>query len=166
MEFGVVPKHFLQSEKLLSTISYKGGNLVEDSSLKRFGVSMESSLLQKFDCLVAQKGYANRSEAVRDLVRDALVQQSWDMDSQIVAGSILLFYNHHQRNLLNELAIIQHEMHENILVTTHFHLDKDNCLELIIVKGKAKDIQVLSNKMTTLKGVDYGKFIVAPVEKL
>ncbi len=139
---------------------------MEDSVLKRFGVSMENSLLQKFDGLVKQKGYVNRSEAVRDLVRDALVQQSWEMEDQIVAGSILLFYSHHQRNLLNELALIQHDMHENILATTHFHLDKDNCLELIIVKGKAKDIQHLSNNMMTLKGVDYGKFIVAPVEKV
>lgn len=127
---------------------------------------MENSLLQKFDGLVTQKGYSNRSEAVRDLVRDALVQQSWEMEDQIVAGSILLFYNHHQRNLLNELAIIQHDVHETILATTHFHLDKDNCLELIIVRGRAKDIRQLSDKMTTLKGVDYGKFIVAPVEKM
>ncbi|MGG3280272.1 nickel-responsive transcriptional regulator NikR [Paenibacillus solani] len=139
---------------------------MEDSSLKRFGVSMEGHLLRKFDHLVTQKGYANRSEAVRDLVRDALVQQSWELEEQIVAGSILLFYNHHQRNLLEELTTIQHDMHDNILATTHFHLDKASCLELIIVKGKAKDIKLLSNKMTSLKGVEYGKFIVAPVEHM
>lgn len=139
---------------------------MDDSSLKRFGVSMEGHLLRKFDYLVTQKGYTNRSEAVRDLVRDALIQQSWEMEDQTVAGSILLFYNHHQRNLLEELTNIQHDMHDNILATTHFHLDKSSCLELIIVKGKARDIKVLSNKMTSLKGVEYGKFIVAPVEQV
>lgn len=139
---------------------------MEDSSLKRFGVSMEGHLLRKFDHLVIQKGYANRSEAVRDLVRDALVQQSWEKEDQIVAGSIVLFYNHQQRNLLEELTKIQHDMHDNILATTHFHLDHSSCLELIIVKGKAKEIQLLSNKMTILKGVEYGKFTVAPVEQV
>ncbi|MBU8880689.1 nickel-responsive transcriptional regulator NikR [Bacillus sp. FJAT-29790] len=139
---------------------------MEDSTLKRFGVSMEGHLLRKFDHLVKQRGYENRSEAVRDLVRDALIQQSWEEDEQIVAGSILLFYNHHQRNLLDELTKIQHDMHDNILATTHFHLDHASCLELIIVKGKARAIQQLSNKMTSLKGVEYGKFTVAPVEQV
>jgi CopG family nickel-responsive transcriptional regulator len=137
---------------------------VEDSSLKRFGVSMEGHLLRKFDRLVMQKGYVNRSEAVRDLVRDALVQQSWEKEDQTVAGSIVLFYNHHQKNLLDELTKIQHDRHDNILATTHFHLDHSSCLELIIVKGKAKEIRLLSNKLTSLKGVEYGKFTVAPVE--
>lgn len=142
----------------------KGGFSVQDSSLKRFGVSMEGTLLRKFDDLVKDKGYENRSEAVRDLVRDALIQQSWEDNEEIVAGSILLFYNHHQRNLLEEMTNIQHSMHDLILATTHFHLDHHNCLELIIVKGKVKDIRQLSNKLTSLKGVEYGKFTVAPVE--
>lgn len=127
---------------------------------------MEGQLLRKFDRFVNLKGYENRSEAVRDLVRDALIQQSWEEEEQIVAGTILLFYNHHQRNLLNELTKIQHSMHHNIMSTTHFHLDHSSCLELIIVKGKARDIQELSNSMTSLKGVDYGKFTVAPVEQV
>lgn len=125
---------------------------------------MEGHLLRKFDRLVMQKGYVNRSEAVRDLVRDALVQQSWEKEDQTVAGSIVLFYNHHQKNLLDELTKIQHDRHDNILATTHFHLDHSSCLELIIVKGKAKEIRLLSNKLTSLKGVEYGKFTVAPVE--
>ncbi len=134
--------------------------------LKRFGISMEGHLLRKFDNMVKQKGYENRSEAFRDLVRDALIQHSWEKDDQIVAGSILLFYDHHKRNLLEELTKAQHEMHDNIMSTTHFHLDHNNCLELIIVKGKAKDIQQLSNKLTSLKGVQYGKFTVAPIENI
>src|SRR3954464_15621361 len=139
---------------------------MQDPTLKRFGVSMEGNLLRKFDLLVKQMGYENRSEAVRDLVRDALIQQSWEDNEQNVAGSILLFYNHHQRNLLEELTNIQHSVHDLIIATTHFHLDHESCLELIVVKGKVKDIQQLNHKLTSLKGVDYGKFTVAPVEQI
>ena len=139
---------------------------MQDSTLKRFGVSMEDSLLRKFDLLVKQMGYENRSEAVRDLIRDALIQASWEDSEQSVAGTILLFYNHHQRNLLEELTNIQHSVHDLIIATTHFHLDHESCLELIVVKGKVKDIQQLSNKLTSLKGVTYGKFTVAPVERV
>ena len=144
----------------------KGGLSMQDSSLKRFGISMEGNLLRKFDHLVKLKGYENRSEAVRDLVREAIVQQSYEDSEQIIAGSILLFYNHHQRNLLEEMTNIQHDMHDLILATTHFHLDHDSCLELIVVKGKVKDVQKLSHKLTSLKGVGYGNFTVAPVEQV
>ena len=139
---------------------------MQDSILKRFGVSMEGQLLQKFDHLVKQRGYENRSEAVRDLVRDALIQQLWEGKEQIVAGSILLFYNHHQRNLIEEMTNIQHSVHDLIIATTHFHLDHDSCLEMIVVKGKVKEIQQLSHKLTSLKGVAYGKFTVAPVDQV
>lgn len=127
---------------------------------------MEGHLLRKFDLLVKQRGYENRSEAVRDLVRDALVQQTLEESEQPVAGSILLFYNHHQRNLLEELTNLQHHVHDLIIATTHFHLDHESCLELIVVKGKARDIQQLSHKLISLKGVAYGKFTVAPVEQV
>ncbi len=134
------------------------------SSLKRFSVSMESDLLNKFDHLVTIRGYENRSEAVRDLVREAILEHSYDDDEQMIAGSILLFYDHHQRNLLEEMTEIQHGKHHLILATTHFHLDHGNCLELIVVQGKVKDVRELSYKLTSLKGVNYGKFTVAPVE--
>lgn len=127
---------------------------------------MEGALLRKFDDLVTIQGYENRSEAVRDLVREAIVQQSYEDSDQIIAGSILLFYNHHHRNLHEEMTTIQHNMHDLILATTHFHLDHDSCLELIVVKGKVKDVQELSNKLTSLKGVGYGNFTVAPVEQV
>ncbi|AOV06937.1 nickel-responsive transcriptional regulator NikR [Sporosarcina ureilytica] len=139
---------------------------MEDSTLKRFGVSMEGSLLRKFDQLVTQKGYSNRSEAVRDLVREAIFEQSSEEDDQLIAGTILLFYNHHQRNLLEEMTTVQHEMHDLIMATTHFHLNHDSCIELIVVQGKASDVRKLSNKLTSLIGVEYGKLTVAPVEKL
>lgn len=139
---------------------------MDDSSLKRFSVSMEGNLLRKFDQLVTQKGYPNRSEAVRDLVREAILHQSWEEDDEIIAGSILLFYDHHQRNLIEEMTEIQHEAHDAILSTTHFHLTHESCLELIVVKGKVQEIRALSNKLTSLKGVSYGDFTVAPVAKI
>lgn len=136
---------------------------MKDSTLSRFGVSMDEKLLAEFDELVTNKGYANRSEAVRDLVREALIVETWQDPEQFVAGSILLFYDHDQKGLLEQLTAIQHDFHHEILATTHFHLDEHNCLELIIVKGKSGCLQTLSNQMVTLKGVKYGKFTVAPV---
>lgn len=133
------------------------------SSLKRFSVSMEGDLLRNFDHLVTLRGYENRSEAVRDLVREAIVKQSYNDNEQIIAGSILLFYNHEQRNLLEEMTEVQHDKHHLILATTHFHLDHGSCLELIVVKGKVREIQQLSHQLTSLRGVSYGKFTVAPV---
>lgn len=124
---------------------------------------MESHLLEKFDQYIQEKGYENRSEALRDLIRDALIQSFWEDDDQIVAGTILLFYNHHQRNLLEEITSLQHEMFEYVLSTTHFHLDHDNCLEIIVVKGKTSILRQFTYKLMSLKGVKYTKFTVAPV---
>ncbi|KXH87108.1 nickel-responsive transcriptional regulator NikR [Sporosarcina sp. HYO08] len=139
---------------------------MEDSTLKRFGVSMEGSLLRKFDHLVQQQGYENRSEAVRDLVREAILHQTWEDGDQEIAGSIILFYDHHQRNLLDEMTVIQHDVHHLILATMHFHVNHDSCLEIIVVRGKAKEVQALSHQLTSLKGVTYGNFTVAPVEQI
>lgn len=144
----------------------KGDLILSEQHLTRFGVSMDRELLNKFDKLIETKGYKNRSEAVRDLVRDALVKQTWEDDNQFVAGSILIFYDHHQRNLIEEITEIQHDYHDQILGTTHFHIDKHNCLELIIIRGKAKDLQLLSDQLISLKGVNYGKFTVSPIENL
>jgi len=134
------------------------------STLKRFGVSMDEKLLKEFDQMISSKGYENRSEAVRDMVRDALVKQSWKDDEQYVAGSILLFYDHHHTDVLQELINIQHDMHHAIMATTHFHLDHHNCLELIVVKGKSGELRKFSDQLISIKGVKYGKFTVAPVE--
>lgn len=136
---------------------------MKDSTLSRFGVSMDEKLLTEFDKLVADKGYSNRSEAVRDLIREALIVEAWKDPEQYVAGSILLFYDHDQKGLLELLTEIQHDFHHEILATTHFHLDEHNCLELIIVKGKAGRLQKLSDQLVSMKGVKYGKFTVAPV---
>ncbi len=134
-----------------------------NNKLTRFGVSMDEKLLQNFDQIIEEKGYQNRSEAVRDLVRDAILQHNCTNDKEIVAGAILLFYNHHQNQLVNEMLDIQHDYHANILATTHLHIDHHNCLELIAVKGHASDLRILSNRLITLKGVFYGKLTVSPL---
>lgn len=124
---------------------------------------MDERLLENFDKIIEEKGYSNRSEAVRDLIRDAILQHNWTNNSEIVAGAILLFYNHHQNKLVNEMMGIQHEYHENILAATHLHIDHHNCLEIIIVKGLAADLRTLSDKLITLKGVFYGKLTISPL---
>lgn len=134
------------------------------TELTRFGISMDKQLLQQFDSLIKKQHYRNRSEAIRDLVRDAIVRQSWEEDEQVVAGSILLFYNHHHPDVPLELTTIQHDLHNEVLATTHFHIDHDHCLEIIVVKGKAVDLRRLSDRLISLKGVKYGKFTVAPVK--
>lgn len=123
---------------------------------------MDEKLLLEFDKLIKDKGYENRSEAVRDLVRRNLVEEAWENEEEIVAGSILLFYDHHQRDLLQELTSVQHGKHDLIMATTHFHLDEAYCLELIVVKGTAKDLKKLSDQMICLRGVKFGKLTISP----
>jgi len=111
-----------------------------------------------------KKNYKNRSEAVRDLVRDALVTHQQENDEYIVAGCLLIFYDHHQRNLLAELTTVQHGFHDLILATTHFHIDHHNCLEMIVVKGNATQLRDLRDQIISIKGVKYGKLTVSPIE--
>lgn len=138
------------------------GSQLSSSQLKRFGVSMSEELLKEFDAYIEEKGFDNRSDAVRKLVRSTLANHSWTKDDQIVAGSILLFYDHHERNLVNELLDIQHNYHNEILATNHFHINHDSCLEVIIVKGKASALRQLNNALSSLKGVKYSKLSVSP----
>ncbi len=136
-----------------------------DTKLTRFGVSMEENLLKQFDDMIISKGYPSRSEAVRDFIRDSLLQEKWTLGDEMVAGTILLFYDHHSTNLVNEMMNIQHDYHEMVLTSTHIHVDHNNCLELIVVKGKSKLLKELSDKLIPLKGVFYGKLTVAPIAK-
>lgn len=136
---------------------------MHDKKLTRFGVSMDEGLLKDFDQIAAEKGYQNRSEAVRDLVRDAILQHQYSSDTVIVAGAILLFYNHHHSKLIAEMIGIQHDYHDNILATTHLHIDHHNCLEVIVVKGNANELRGLSDKLISLKGVHYGKLTISPL---
>ncbi len=126
------------------------------SELVRFGVAVDEELLKKFDMLTVERGYANRSEALRDLMRDALVQQQWQKDEEVV-GVVTLLYDHHTRNLEAQLTDVQHEYHGQILSTMHIHLDHDNCLEVIAVHGTGRQIEELATKLIGMKGVRHGK---------
>ncbi|MDD5116829.1 MAG: nickel-responsive transcriptional regulator NikR [Candidatus Omnitrophica bacterium] len=124
-------------------------------ALIRFGVSIEKGLLQKFDALIRNKKYTNRSEAFRDLIRQELIREQWQ-GGRMIAGAITLIYNHHKRELVNKLMDIQHDFGEIIISSQHIHLDHDNCLELIAVKGSPGQAQKLSDSLRSVKGVKHG----------
>ncbi len=129
------------------------------SNAIRFGVSMDQSLLKVFDELIAKIGYTNRSEAIRDLIRERLVQQEWQATDQETVGTITLVYSHEVHELTETLTALQHRYHKQIISTMHIHLDKHNCLEVVIVRGKGKVIRKIADKLQSTKGVKHGKLI-------
>jgi CopG family nickel-responsive transcriptional regulator len=130
------------------------------SELARIGVAIDSLLLAKFDVLIEERGYANRSEAFRDMIREALVLKSWSTPEADVVGTVTLVYDHHVRMLNEKLTDMQHDHHKNILSTMHVHLDHDNCLEVLVVKGKAKNVQKIADALISTKGVKHGRLIL------
>ena len=127
--------------------------------LRRIGVSLEDDLLEKFDTLIARRGYTNRSEAIRDLIREQLVQKEWSQAKRLGMGVIMIVYDHHTLDLSRRLTEIQHEHFANVVSTLHLHLDHDNCLEISVLKGKTREIQKLGEALISVKGVKYGKLI-------
>jgi len=130
----------------------------------RFGVSMDEELLARFDVEVVRQGYANRSEAIRDLIRERLVREEWHAGEEVV-GVITLVYDHHVRNLEARITDIQHGHHHRVISTMHIHLDHDNCLEIIAVKGKGAEIAELASKLIGLKGVRHGRLTATTTGK-
>jgi len=130
------------------------------SDLSRIGVAIDSDLLNKFDELIEQRGYTNRSEAFRDLIRDELVEKSWESPDANVVGTVTLVYDHHVRMLNEKLTDLQHDHHQSILSTLHVHLDHDNCLEVIVVRGKAAEVQKIADALTSTKGVKHGRLTI------
>jgi CopG family nickel-responsive transcriptional regulator len=122
------------------------------SELVRFGVSLEKALLDRFDVLIREKQYTNRSEALRDLIRRELVQKEWQGGSD-VAGAITLIYDHHKRDVMSRVTDTQHEFQEVIISTQHIHLDHHNCLEIVAARGKAEEVQKLADALRSIKGV-------------
>jgi CopG family nickel-responsive transcriptional regulator len=122
----------------------------------RFGVSLPDQLIKRFDRLIRRKKYPNRSEAIRDLIRKELVTEEIENDGEVV-GVLTLLYNHHQRELQDHLGQLQHAQHERILSTTHVHLDHDNCLEVVLLKGQAKQIKQMADELIALKGIKQGQ---------
>ncbi|MCF7794124.1 MAG: nickel-responsive transcriptional regulator NikR [Candidatus Cloacimonetes bacterium] len=130
------------------------------SDLVRFGVSLNSELLKKFDEHIKQHSYTNRSNAIADIIRDKLIEDEWT-SNEIVTGVITMVFDHHQRELTNNLTNIQHDHHELIISSQHIHLDHDNCFEIIVVKGRANELTVLCNKLKAAKGVKHAKLSLA-----
>ena len=122
--------------------------------LVRFGVSLDKNLLEKFDRLIEKKNYTNRSEAFRDLIRQELIKKEWEADEE-VAGTITIIYDHHQRELATKLMDIQHDHGKNIISTQHIHLDHHNCMEIIAVRGSAKEAQKLADMLKAVRGVKH-----------
>ncbi|MBU2471355.1 MAG: nickel-responsive transcriptional regulator NikR [Bacteroidetes bacterium] len=134
-------------------------------TLKRFGISIEEDLLDKFDKLIASKGYENRSEAFRDIARDLLVKQKWSDPNAEAVGTITIIYDHHKREISDKLTEFQHHHHVNILSAMHIHLDEKFCLEVIALRGKVKDIQHIADHIIGTKGVKHGKLTATTIEE-
>ena len=130
------------------------------SSLSRFSVSLDSTLLERFDERVKGQGYPTRSKAVADLIRESLVQGEWKRGED-VAAAIVLVYDHHKRDLSNRLTHVQHDYHHLIVSSQHVHLDHNNCLEVVIVRGHTSDVEALAHKLKTTKGVKYASLAAA-----
>jgi CopG family nickel-responsive transcriptional regulator len=127
------------------------------ADLSRIGVAIDADLLGQFDRLIGSRGYGSRSEAFRDLIRDALITQAAESDETLVVGTITLVYDHHQRMLSDRLTAIQHAQHHAMLSTLHVHLDHDNCLEVIVVRGPAGQVRHVADALISMKGVTHGR---------
>lgn len=129
------------------------------AQLSRTGVSLDDALLKEFDRLIAKRGYANRSEAFRDLIREALLEETVESNKPVV-GTLTLVYDHHVPHLAQKLTEVQHVAGAMILAATHVHLDHHYCLEVIIMKGRGKDLQNIADGMLALRGVELGKLVL------
>ena len=134
------------------------------ADLIRFGISLEKELSKKFDKRIHDKGYTNRSEAIRNLIRQDLVEQAWKESGEI-AGAITLIYDHHKRELMNKITDIQHDFQKVIICAQHIHLDHDNCLEIVAVKGYPQEVLKLANMLKAVKGVKHGTLSMSATGK-
>lgn len=132
--------------------------------IKRFGISVDKDLIEEFDEHIKKKGYKNRSEAIRDLIRDNLVSDSWELGEVEVIGTLTIVYDHHKRDLTKVLNEIQHKFHSNIVSVTHVHMDEHNCLEVLIMKGIGEKIKTIADRLIGTKGVKHGKLVATKKE--
>lgn len=135
-----------------------------DKNIVRFGVSIEEKLLTKFDSHITEKGYVNRSEAIRDLIRGILLSSHTEDPEKESFGTLTMIYNHHHGEITEKLNHVQHDYYQNIISTTHIHLDSHNCLEVLILKGKAGLLKSLADMILSIKNVRHGKFVIASTE--
>jgi len=132
--------------------------------LARIAISIDKKLMDRFDSSIEEKGYSNRSEAIRDLMRDSLVEMEWQADAEVV-GTITLVYNHHTRELPDTLNDLQHNYFHSIVSNLHIHLDEHNCLEVMVVRGKSSDVKKLADRLIGTRGVVHGKLTMATTGK-
>jgi CopG family nickel-responsive transcriptional regulator len=135
------------------------------SDIVRFGISLENALLDNFDNLIKRRKYSNRSEAIRDLIRQELLKKDLEEDRE-VAGAITFIYDHHQRNLVNKIIDVQHGHQDIIQSSQHLHLDHHNCLEIVAVRGNSKQVNKLSDTLKALKGVKHGSLSMSSIGKV
>ena len=135
------------------------------SEVVRFGISADDRLLQRFDALISEKGYVNRSEAIRDLIRNALVEEQWTHGEEEAVGTVTLVYDHHTRDLADKLTEYQHSHHTAIISALHVHLDAHHCLEVVVLRGKAKEVKRLADELIGTKGVKHGKLVTTTTGK-
>ncbi len=133
--------------------------------IRRFGISLDATLLKDFDSLIAKKGYVNRSEAIRDLIRDSLVKEEWEDVDRETVGTITIVYSHNTGELVDVLTDLQHNFYTSIISSLHIHLDGHNCLEVLVTKGKAKDVKKIADKLIGTKGVKHGKLSLTTTGK-
>ena len=136
------------------------GKRVTMEKITRFGVSIEPDLLKKFDKAIKKKGYENRSEAIRDIIRKNLIAEKTEDPNSEAIGTLTMIYDHHAGNLTNRLLDLQHHHYKEILTTTHIHVDHDNCLEVLVLKGKTRNIQKLADNIKSLKGIKHGELVI------
>lgn len=127
----------------------------------RFGISADERLLERFDALIAEKGYVNRSEAIRDLIRNSLVEEQWAVGDEEAVGTVTLVYDHHASDLGDKLTEHQHSHHEMIVSTLHIHMDAHHCLEVVVLRGPGRDIKRIADELIGTKGVKHGKFVAS-----
>jgi CopG family nickel-responsive transcriptional regulator len=129
-------------------------------TVERVGVSFEPDLLKKFDTLIESKGYSNRSEAIRDLVRKSLIDAEIESEKGNVIGTLTFIYDHDTGDVTHKLMHLQHHHHSEVSSTTHIHVDELTCLEVLVVRGKAKNVRKLAENIKAIKGVKYGELVI------
>jgi CopG family nickel-responsive transcriptional regulator len=128
--------------------------------LCRIGVAIDADLLDKFDQRIERRGYTNRSEAFRDLIREDLIEEHAEAPSKPVVGTLTLIYDHHVRMLNEKLTEMQHEHHHSIVSSLHVHLDHDNCLEVLVLRGKSGEVRAIADRLISTKGVKHGRLTI------
>jgi CopG family transcriptional regulator, nickel-responsive regulator len=129
-------------------------------SVERIGVSFEPKLLSKFDTLIKKKGYSNRSEAIRDLVRKDILDSEIKEEEGEVIGTLTIVYDHAIGNITNTLLHLQHHHHEEITFTTHIHVDERTCLEIVVIRGQLSRVRNFSEHIKAIKGVKHGQLVI------